>query len=428
MRAFSTRSNTLMSDTPFQPIALRLTRAVVINGLLAALLLGGLVGWWERQAALERLDAALRVQGEELAHALPEAVWQVSPDLVKPQLDAASKRVGVAYLAVTEPGGSRPMAEGGQQHRRGRSADIDLPLLRDGREIGRLVMVLDRAAIHRAVYEAMLKSMLASLVLIGVMVVLMLLLLRRHLQQPMQALATALGRLQADDLGAHLDLQRPPRRTRDEIDQVATALSGLQQRVLRHVDELDDRVAERTGQLQRALDQLKVLAVTDPLTGCHNRLAFSQKFPEAVAHAQRYDRPLAVVFFDIDRFKAINDTHGHAVGDRVLAAAGRLLRETLRSSSDWVARYGGEEFVLVLPEAALEQAVDAAERLRQTVAQQLRVPLEGGAALQITASFGVAQWQPGETGEQLLERADAQLYAAKHAGRNRVMPPLAALV
>ncbi|MDR7335655.1 diguanylate cyclase [Roseateles asaccharophilus] len=416
-----------MSDVPFQPIALRLTRSVVINGLLAALLLCGLVGWWERHTALDRLEAALRVQGEELAHALPEAVWQVSPDLVQPQLEAASKRVGVAYLAVLEPGGSRPIAEVGQQQLRGLSADIDLPLLREGREIGRLAMMLDRAAIQRSVYEAMLKSMLASLALIVVMVGLVLLLLRRHLQQPMQALAAALRRLEAEDLGAHLDLHRPPRRTRDEIDEVAAALSGLQQRVLRHVDELDARVAERTEQLQRALEQLKILAVTDPLTGCHNRLAFSQKFPEAVAHAQRYERPLAVVFFDVDRFKVINDTHGHPIGDRVLADAGQLLRETLRSSSDWVARYGGEEFVLVLPEASLQQAVDAAERLRQMVEQDIRVPLDGGGSLQITASFGVAQWQRGETGEQLLERADAQLYAAKHAGRNRVMPAVAVI-
>lgn len=425
MPTFSTLSSTLMSDAPFQPIALRLTRSVVINGLLAALLLCGLVGLWERHTALERLEAALRVQGEELAHALPEAVWQVSPDLVQPQLEAASKRVGVAYLAVLEPGGSRPMAEVGQQKLRGLSADIDLPLLREGREIGRLTMMLDRAAIHRAVYEAMLKSMLASLALIGVMVGLVLLLLRRHLQQPMQALAAALRRLAADDLGAYLDLHRPPRRTRDEIDEVAAALSGLQQRVLRHVDELDARVAERTEQLQRALEQLKILAVTDPLTGCHSRLAFSQKFPEAVAHAQRYERPLAVVFFDVDRFKVINDTHGHPVGDRVLAVAGQLLRETLRSSSDWVARYGGEEFVLVLPEASLQQAVDAAERLRQMVEQDIHVPLDGGGSLQITASFGAAQWQHGETGEQLLGRADAHLYAAKHAGRNRVMPAVA---
>ena len=85
-----------MSDVPFQPIALRLTRSVMINGLLAALLLCALVGGWERRTVLERLDAALRVQGEELAHALPEAVWQVSPDLVQPQLDAAARRVGVA--------------------------------------------------------------------------------------------------------------------------------------------------------------------------------------------------------------------------------------------------------------------------------------------------------------------------------------------
>lgn len=414
-----------MPETPFQSIAVRLTRSIVINGLLAALLLCGLVGWWERQAALQRLDMALRVQAQALAHSLPEALWRISLDLAQPQLDAAGRRVGVAYLAMTGVGESRPMAETGPRHLRDRAADIDLPLLRNGIEIGRLKMIFDRTAIDREVYAAMFRSMLASLMLIAMTVALVLLLLRRQLQRPMQALAVALDRVQADDLRSHLELNRPARGSHDEIDQVMAALSALQQRVVRHVDELDARVEERTEQLQMALDKLKVLAITDVLTGCHNRLAFSEKYPEALAHAERYGRPLSLVFCDVDRFKGINDGHGHPIGDQVLSAMGQCLRDALRASSDWVARYGGEEFVLVLPETTLPQAQEVAERLRQQIEETLAVALPDGQALRVTASLGVAEYRSGERAEDLLTRADTQLYAAKQAGRNQVQPPVA---
>jgi len=190
------------------------------------------------------------------------------------------------------------------------------------------------------------------------------------------------------------------------------------------VDELDARVAERTEQLQSALDRLKILAVTDALTGCHNRLAFTQRYPDAVSHAQRYGRSLSLVFCDVDRFKAINDEHGHPVGDEVLAAVGHCLRDALRASSDWVVRYGGEEFLLVLPETPLDQAIEVAERVRQHIEEQLKIALADGRRLYVTASLGVAEYRSGEGAEQLLTRADAQLYAAKQAGRNQVQPPL----
>jgi len=114
-------------------------------------------------------------------------------------------------------------------------------------------------------------------------------------------------------------------------------------------------------------------------------------------------------------------------GDRALAAVGEALPQAPRAGPEWVARYRGEEFVLVLPETPLISAIEATERVRQALAEEVRAPLEDGQALGATASFGLAQWQHGESVERLLERADAQLYAAKRASRYCVMPPIQGL-
>lgn len=416
-----------MKAPRFQPLAVRLTWTVLAWGLLMSLALSAAVGWWEHRVASTHLKAALLEQAQALATDLSEALWWISPDLVKPHLDTASKWTGVAYLAVTQRTGDRPFSESGSAALRNRQPDIELPIERRGVPIGLLRIDIDQAAIDRVAMQAALRSISASLALMAVLLGVVLIMLRRQLQAPMQQLAGFLNRLDADHLTEKLVLDRRQRRGLDEIDRVAAGIATLQDRIARHVHELDARVAERTEQLQTALDTLKTLAVTDPLTGCPNRLAFTQKYPEAIRHAERYARPLSVVFCDVDRFKAVNDNHGHPAGDRVLSAMGRWLRSTLRESSDWVARYGGEEFVLVLPETPLPQALEVAERLRAQVEHSEGVEIEGGHQLHITISLGVAEWRVGESGESLLQRADEQLYAAKQAGRNRVSPALQVL-
>jgi two-component system cell cycle response regulator len=134
----------------------------------------------------------------------------------------------------------------------------------------------------------------------------------------------------------------------------------------------------------------------------------------------RYQRPLSVIFSDIDCFKSINDNHGHLFGDEVLRKVALTYLGDLRTSVDWVARYGGEEFVIVLPETSLASARSIAERLRRDIeAATVRCD---DRALKLTASFGVAQYLTGESPQALLERADKLLFQAKAAGRNCVLP------
>lgn len=161
------------------------------------------------------------------------------------------------------------------------------------------------------------------------------------------------------------------------------------------------------------------LARRDPLTGLYNRRGFLEQALPVYSTAARRGRPLSVIMLDIDRFKQINDLHGHAAGDRTLIAAADKLRNACRLG-DIVGRWGGEEFVMLLPETHGDQAHQLAERLRELLAQT-QVGLENGGEASFTASFGVAVRGDSKDFEALLRESDAALYAAKHAGRDCVV-------
>lgn len=169
-----------------------------------------------------------------------------------------------------------------------------------------------------------------------------------------------------------------------------------------------------------AYDELEKVAALDGLTGCYNRRFGLARLREEFARARRMEAPLAVILFDLDRFKAINDTWGHLAGDRVLMSVARQSRLLLRQG-DVLVRYGGEEFLAVLPFAGEEEAAEAAERVRQAVAAA-PVP-NNREAIPVTISAGVAAWpqSPVESELELVDLADAALYFAKRGGRNRVV-------
>jgi two-component system, cell cycle response regulator len=183
------------------------------------------------------------------------------------------------------------------------------------------------------------------------------------------------------------------------------------------------RILELEQSLRKANDEIRLLSVTDPLTGVFNRGYIDTHLPEEVSRARRYSRGLSVIMCDIDHFKRVNDTYGHQAGDAVLQRFAGGLRQVVRTSVDWVARYGGEEFVIVLPETSLAGATSAAERLRRHV-EELVISFEGQ-DLRITASFGVAGCaaapDAGFQAEALIADADSSLYRAKNEGRNRVV-------
>jgi diguanylate cyclase (GGDEF)-like protein len=202
------------------------------------------------------------------------------------------------------------------------------------------------------------------------------------------------------------------------------------------VHELEARLAPVRGDevlaVVRDLTELKRLqqeAVRDGMTGLFNRRYFAEAVEHELRRASRHGHPTSIVFVDVDHFKTYNDTHGHPAGDAVLKQVARILGNTGQfeevpvrgRSTDIVSRYGGEEFVLILPETDADGARIRADRIRQCLEEFPFEHRESQPLGAITASFGIAAYpRDGETAEDVLERADQAVYAAKHGGRNRI--------
>ena len=211
--------------------------------------------------------------------------------------------------------------------------------------------------------------------------------------RPLRDLVTAVKNYHIDRTPIRMDL-----RQRDEIGLLATAVTTM-------VAEMDLLVK-----------RLRHQAMTDPLTGLGNRRWLGERAAQDLARADRQSEPVSIILFDLDRFKAINDTHGHDVGDKVLVAAGEVIRNCIRTY-DLAARIGGEEFSIVLPRTGRIEATTIAERLRDALAKTEVEPLPRG---RVTASFGVYQAAPDDRLQQMIFMSDKALYEAKDSGRNCV--------
>jgi diguanylate cyclase (GGDEF)-like protein len=172
-----------------------------------------------------------------------------------------------------------------------------------------------------------------------------------------------------------------------------------------------------TQSLSARSETLEQAALTDALTGVQNRRYFDDALNEYLAEFGRIGKPVGLMLLDLDHFKLVNDTHGHDVGDEVLRAVARCLKDMTRFH-DVVARLGGEEFAVVAPNMDADMLLRLAERIRRAVASQ--IVLSGNVRLRVTTSVGLAVWDGKEGTDGFLRRADKQLYEAKRLGRNRV--------
>jgi diguanylate cyclase len=213
----------------------------------------------------------------------------------------------------------------------------------------------------------------------------------------------------------------------DSIDDIRATVAVLVQHnsaAIQRAQELGENLSrsrEEVTRMSAKLNHMETLASIDPLTSIANRRRFDEVFGRAVAQSHVDSTPLCLVLCDIDRFKAINDTFGHPVGDAVIKALAGILKDSVKAS-DLVARYGGEEFAIVLPKSTIGSAFDVAERLRKAIqATQFGGNRSPHWPQHVTASFGVAEVRAGDDPADLVKRADFNLLEAKRNGRNRVV-------
>jgi len=235
------------------------------------------------------------------------------------------------------------------------------------------------------------------------------------LSRAMQALEA--GRI--DEAHARLDIQPVVMHSRDEIGAMALSFNIMQAQVAEAALALDgarEGLRQARDELQTAHDELAALAVTDPLTGLPNHRALVTALEQELERAQRYHHPCAVLFVDLDHFKALNDGYGHAAGDAALRELGVVVRSCLRNI-DIIGRWGGEEFLALLPETNEEAALKTAERIRSAIAAHI---FSAGGGMHLTSSLGVAVY-PNHALDRsaLVAAADLAMYVAKKLGRNQ---------
>lgn len=209
----------------------------------------------------------------------------------------------------------------------------------------------------------------------------------------------------------------------EELKKVITEVKSNTQQVITRNQSLEvvlEESASEIEKLRRDLAKARKESLTDSLTGLSNRKAFDSEIQRVLEIAQKEKSPFSVLMLDIDHFKSFNDSFGHQVGDQVLRLVARCLTDGIKGK-DLAARYGGEEFIIILPETELAAGVAVANNLRKVVANKDVVNRGTGERLaRITMSVGVAQFSGLEDVDELIGRADAALYTAKHNGRNQV--------
>ncbi len=216
----------------------------------------------------------------------------------------------------------------------------------------------------------------------------------------------------------------------DEIGVIHNAIMSMVERIDLHSKDLDainhsleDKVKERTKELEAVNEKLKALSITDALTQLYNRRYFEQHLKDTWDMAQRKNVDMSIIMCDIDYFKHVNDTYGHAAGDIVLKIVANVMKTSIKRSTDFVARYGGEEFIIVLYDTNTNGAHELCTTIQKGIKSLGNFEAHGIKIRPITMSFGVSSIIPdtGNIPSNLVKSADFALYQAKQSGRDRII-------
>lgn len=345
----------------------------------------------------ERIFSATTPEGRQQSLFLVMLVASHPSVLEHPQA-AEAARDSERFLIEAGNLATRDAAQIYQRYAEWQNLSKRLSLLVDDLSVQGASLATDDLNDMVAVMRLARAKLIGALLLVGGFLLLLIWLLNRHLIRPLQRIDNALSSLSVNQPAPEF-----PDARMAEIHAVEGAIRRL------HDSLVSNDAARR---------ELELLANRDGLTGLINRRHFMLLADAELQRAQRFGRPATVALGDLDFFKRLNDTYGHAAGDTVLRAFALLLGETLRQT-DLVCRYGGEEFAFLFPESPLEQARVLVERLRQRFAEH-DIRLADGLLIRVTLSIGLADASHSPI-ESALQDADFALYEAKRLGRNRVI-------
>jgi diguanylate cyclase (GGDEF)-like protein len=302
--------------------------------------------------------------------------------------------------------------------------------------LGWAILIRQPAQVALLEYAELERTLLIATGIVAVLLALLAALFARRLAQPLTQLSTAIEQRTKEGEDTPLPLISGYREVHLLSNTLANliALEKRQRHALSALNQsLENEVNERTAELRAAADQLQSalieqstakeqlqqMVLLDMLTGLPNRRAFHEELPKAMARAQRDNHDLAVLFLDLDGFKAVNDTHGHEAGDELLRQFAARISACVRKT-DMVARLAGDEFVVILERLVLaSDASDVASKIRHEMAAAFDL---GTARVTLSSSVGIALFAPNGTQSpnQLIHAADQAMYVAKHAGKNRI--------
>ncbi|GGD95428.1 hypothetical protein GCM10011390_12710 [Aureimonas endophytica] len=434
------RAETLAAPPRRSPLAQRLIRVMFGCYLAVAVALTAIQMGLEYRSASEALTANVVALQRTFSPGLADAMWRFNTEVVEGILSGMREIPILTGVEVRDEAGQRVRAFGSALADPGTPPDgalgtalaslFDAPFQRTfelthvdengaHHAIGSWTVYSNHALVldqlKRTVVIILINSAIKSLMLLVIFYVV----IQRMVGRPLAEMSAFVQEIDADNLGT-----RPlvvAAGGRHELHALASTLNRMARRLGHAFEEnarLLDNMRDLTSTLQAKVgertQELKLLAETDLLTGLANRRKLDEELGREIAFTGRARVPLSIILGDIDRFKSINDRHGHKAGDKVLAIFAEVLRDRQRPA-DTIGRWGGEEFMLICPGSALEPAVEFAEAIRSAI-EATSFPVAG----RQTCSFGVATLQPGETADELVARADAALYAGKRNGRNRV--------
>jgi len=371
---------------------------------------------WQLQQDLEQRFERTRAEvSDGLRQSLAAPAWALNVDILRTTLEATLIHPEVTGACIYAPDGHDVYAE---VHRSATHASActvtgshdvlsdvtiyppdEIDADRRAQPIGKAIIRFTRDNMRQALRKAMVQG-ITEVAAIDVVLVLLLTFGLRMVFGPLEHLRTALFRL-ASSQGDRLD--ELARLGRTEFDSVIDGFN----RVLRRLQATQAELVEKNRQLE-------AVSKTDQLTGVFNRRHLDEVLNSALTFSRHDGMPFSIILLDVDRFKSVNDTYGHQVGDRVLVEIARCILEVKRIT-DTVGRWGGEEFLLICADTDLDDAVRFAETLRDAVAARV-FSVTG----QMTASLGVACVQQSDTIHGMISRADQALYRSKERGRNRV--------